>query len=79
MTKIFSKISKKNATDLRKELIRAHIIIALLSISVIGLISLNSIQYITLDPLLSAICVILLSIVTFTSLCTAFALSKVKK
>ena len=79
MTKFFKKFMKQNAAELRKELSRAHLIISLLAISVIALLSLGAVQYVTFDPTLSAICVVLLSIIAFISLCMTFTLSKNKK
>ena len=79
MTKFFKKFMKQNAAELRKELSRAHLIISLLAISVIALLSIGAVQYVTFDPTLSAICVVLLSIIAFISLCMTFTLSKNKK
>ena len=79
MSSFFKKFLKKNINDFRKELSRAHLIIALLSIAIIVLLSLGAVQPVTFDQPLSAVCVVLLSIVAFISLCMAYTLSSKKK
>jgi hypothetical protein len=79
MSKFFKKFSKQNARDIRRELARSHLIIALLSIAIIILLSIGAMQPITFDAILSAVCVVLLSIVAFISLCMAFTLFTCKK
>jgi hypothetical protein len=79
MLKVFKRFLKRNINDFRKELSRAHLIIALLSISIIVLLSLGAVQPVTFDQPLSAVCVVLLSIVTLISLCMTYTLSTKKK
>ena len=79
MKKMFRKILKKSASELKMELARAHCIIALLSLALIALVSLGSSQSITFDPTLSAICVVLLVLVALMSLCTATTLYRDRK
>ena len=78
MKKLFKKIAKKNIKEVRAELARAHLIIAMLSIAVIALLALGATQPVTFDPTLSAICVVLLSIVSIVSLSTALNLFRKK-
>jgi hypothetical protein len=79
MSKMFKKFTKQNAADFRRELARAHIIIALLSIALITLLSLGTVQPVSFDQSLSAVCVVLLSIVALVSLCMSYTLFKTKK
>jgi hypothetical protein len=79
MSKLFKKFNKKSTAEIRKELARAHLIIALLSMALIVLLSLGAIQPVTFDATLSAICVILLSLIAFISTCVSFTLFSNKK
>jgi len=79
MSKLLKKFMKKNGKDFRQELARAHLIIALLSICIIVLLSLGTIQPVTYDQSLSAVCVVLLTIVALISLCMTYKLSNTKK
>jgi len=79
MSKLLKNFMKKNGKDFRQELSRAHLIIALLSIGIIVLLSLGVVQPVTYDQPLSAVCVVLLSIVAFISLCMNYKLSNTKK
>ena len=79
MSKLFKKFSKQNSKDIRYELVRAHIIIALLSIAIIVLLSLGATQLVTFNAVLSGICIILLVIVAFLSLCMSLTLFACKK
>jgi len=79
MSKLLKNFMKKNGKDFRQELSRAHMIITLLSICIIVLLSLGVVQPVTYDQSLSAVCVVLLSIVAFISLCMTYTLSKDKK
>jgi hypothetical protein len=79
MSKMFKKFTKQTSADIRKELARAHIIIAMLSIAIIVLLSLGAVQPVSFDQSLSAICVVLLSLVTFVSACMSYTLLKTKK
>jgi len=78
-TTLLKKLQKQSAREVRRELARAHLIIAMLSIALIALLSFGSVQAISFDARLSAICVILLSLVTVASLCISFTLYKCKK
>ncbi len=79
MSKLFKRFNKQNTAEIRKELARAHVMIALLSMAIITLLSLGAIQPVSYDQSLSAICVVLLSIVALISLGMAYNLSKSKK
>ena len=76
---LFKKFQKQSAKEVRRELARAHLIIALLSIALITLLTIGTVQAISFDATLSAICVVLLSIVTLVSLCISFTLYTCKK
>lgn len=79
MEKMMKKLTKKNASEIRRELGRAHIVIALLSLAMISLLSLGATQVIKLDATLSGICVALLTVVILLSIITAITLFKNKK
>lgn len=79
MNNIFKKFAKKSAAEMRRELARAHLIIALLSMALISMLSLCATQAVQLDPVLSGICVILLLVVAIVSLLTSVTLFKNKK
>ena len=78
MNKLFKRFNKKNNNELRRELAHTHLIVALLSIAIIALLSLGSTQPVSFDATLSAICVVLLSIVTIISLCMSITLYRKK-
>ena len=78
MKKLFKKYTGKNLVEIRRELARAHLIIALLSLVAIVLLTLGSTQPVMFDGTLSAICVILLSAVAFISLCMSVTLFRKK-
>jgi hypothetical protein len=78
MKNIFNSKDRKNINVMRKELANAHMIIALLSISIISLLSLGATQSVIFDSTLSAINVILLSVVTIISLCVSVTLYRKK-
>lgn len=65
---------QQKVTEVRQELARAHLIIALLSVAVIMLIVQGITQPVLLDLTLSTISIILLGVVTLTSLSMSFAL-----
>lgn len=75
---VISKFANKNLAGMRRELARAHIIIALLSLVSIALLALGSVEAITFDATLSAICVVLLSIVALISVCMSVTLFRQK-
>lgn len=74
MKRIFKRFTKKNTNRLRRELALSHITSALLSISVIMVLSLGIAQPITFDMTLSAFAIVLLVFVTLFSLCIALTL-----
>jgi len=78
MDKIFSRFNKKNVKEMRRELAHAHLIIALLSTALIALLALGSTQPVTFDQTLSAVNVILLSLITIISLCISITLYRRK-
>lgn len=78
MKKILSRFTNKNIKQMRNELARAHLIIALLSVSIISLLTMGVSQPISFDPMLSAVSVALLSIVTIISLCITISLYRKK-
>jgi hypothetical protein len=75
---IFKSIKKRNIKQYQMELMRAHSIVALLSVAIIVLLSLGATETVTFDGTLSAICVILLLVVTILSACTAITLYRKK-
>jgi hypothetical protein len=78
MYSLVKRFKKKKMNEMRMELAHAHLIISLLSIAVIALLSLGSTQPVAFDATMSAICVILLSIVTIVSLCISITLYRSK-
>ncbi len=74
MDRLAKRLKKKNLAQMRIELAHAHLIVALLSIALIALLSLGSTQPVSFDATMSAICVILLSIVTIVSVCISVTL-----
>ena len=74
MYSLAKRFKKKKMEHMRMELAHAHLIIALLSIALIALLSLGSTQPVSFDATMSAICVVLLSIVTIVSLCISITL-----
>ncbi len=81
MEKLFKKVAQQKIAGVRQELARAHLIIVLLSATVIMLLIQGATQPIILDAVLSAIGIMLLGVVALTSLIMSFALftSKNKK
>ena len=78
MKKIFKKLAKKNASELRYELGRAHLIVALLSVGVCALLTLGATTQVEFEPTLSAICIALLSLVTVVSVSSSITLLRKK-
>jgi hypothetical protein len=78
MNKIFQRLSKKTVNQLRRELAHAHLIIALLSIALITLLSLGAVQQVSFDETMSAISVVLLTLVTIISLSISVTLYRKK-
>ena len=79
MKKLFKKMSQQNAHELRRELIRAHIMIVLLSFVSIALLTLGATLTIAFDVNLSLIAGSLLTILALISLGIAIILSDSKK
>lgn len=78
MAKLFKKLANRKINEVRMELARAHLIIALLSLAVITLLALGATQPVTFDAALSAVCVALLSVVAIISSCIAISLYRKK-
>ncbi len=74
MEKLYKKLAQQKIAEVRRELARAHLIIALLSAAVIMMLIQGATQAIRLDAMLSAAGIILLGFVTVTSLIMSFAL-----
>lgn len=74
MYSLLKRFKKKKMEQMRMELAHAHLIIALLSIALIALLSLGSTQPVAFDATMSAICVVLLSVITIVSLCISITL-----
>lgn len=69
----------KDVSHIRAELARAHIMIALLALVIIGLLSLGNAQSLSFDPMLSGIAVGLLVIVAILSIGVTFAVTRKSK
>lgn len=78
MEKLLKKLSQQKVTEVRKELARAHLIIALLSVAVVMLLLQGATRPLLLDPTLSVIGSLLLGLVVLISLWMFLALSSVK-
>lgn len=78
MKKILKNLSTRSISDVRKELMRAHFIITLLSVVAIVLLILGLNKQAVLDPTLSGICGVLIAIIALISLKTALALRQNK-
>jgi hypothetical protein len=72
-------MSKQNISEVRQELARAHLIIALLSIISIVLLMLGTTLTIEFDAKLSTIAGVLLGALTLISVTMSFVLFKQKK
>ncbi len=81
MNKLMKKLSKQKTQELRKELVRAHLIISLLSFVSIVLFLFSSTlpDAVNLDFSLSIIASVLLLFLIVTSTLTAYTLSNIKK
>jgi hypothetical protein len=78
-SKFFSPMKTKKATDLKKELIRAHIIIALLAfLTIVLLIEVSSLLTELNGPLV-IVSIVLLGILSVTSISIALVLRDHKK
>jgi len=80
MKQLVKKLQNQKLKEVRAELSRAHLIIALLSIAIVVLLTLVQTvpEKITLDPTLSGISVALLLIVSVISLVISVALRRLK-
>ena len=78
MEKLLKKLSQQKVTEVRKELARAHLIIALLSVAVVMLLLQGATRPLLLDPTLSVIGSVLLGLVVLISLGMFLALSSAK-
>jgi hypothetical protein len=78
MHKLFQKVTGKNVKELRRELANAHLIIALLSLTLIAMLAMGASQPIYLDETLTAISIGLLTLVTIISLCVSITMFRKK-
>lgn len=79
MNKLLKKLSQQKIGDAHKELARAHLIIALLSVSCIVLLLQGALAPVALDPGLSAVSAVMLGLVALTSLGISITLSVSRK
>lgn len=77
--KLFKKVPKQNMAELRGELSRAHMIIALLSLIAIVLLVLRSTVTSEFDPTLSNLASAFLAFLVLVSLGVSYALFKYKR
>lgn len=78
MKKLFKKLTKKNNSELKQELIFAHIIIALLSLVSIVLLALGATLTISFNNKLSAIAAALIAVLALISLAMSVVYSRSK-
>jgi hypothetical protein len=79
MNKYASKLALKKPAELKKELGRAHVLVALLAIVVIVLLLQGTLQPpLTFDIVLAAITSLLLTVVVFISLSVSYVFLKKK-
>ena len=74
MKKLLKKMSEQKIGDIRKELARAHLIVVLLSFSIIAFLIRGVTSPISIEPLMAIVSCILLSIVILISIATSFKL-----
>lgn len=79
MNKLFKKVSKLKSSQLQQELMRAHLIITLLSLVGIILLALGATLSESLDANLSIIAGVGLSMLAIVSLFVSYCLSNYKK
>jgi len=77
--KFSKKMAKRNTTELRGELSRAHLIISLLALIAIVLLTVGSTMEVGFDANLSAIASAFLALLAIVSLCISYNLFKNKK
>lgn len=78
MRKFFVSKNKRTLAEFRRELARAHLLIALMSVVTILLVSLGTARLSTLDTRLTTLCVVLLTVVSLISLYVSVALFRKK-
>lgn len=78
MEKLLKKLSQQKISDVRRELARAHLIIALLCVVIVMLLLQGATRPLLLDPTLSVICSALLGFVVLISLGMFLTLSSIK-
>lgn len=78
MKKLFDFANKRTMAEFRRELARAHLLIAMMAVIIIMLVSIGTSQLATVDARLSAVCIALLTIVTAISLYMSVSLSQKK-
>jgi hypothetical protein len=69
----------KDIGIVRGELIRAHVMIVLLSLVIITLLTLSSTNEVIFNPILSAIAITLLDVIAIISLIVAIAVARQRK
>lgn len=79
MKKLLKKLTQKKIYEVRQELARAHLIIALLSVAVIILLVEGTVTPIAFNAHLSSVGIVLMSFVGLTSLVMSFVLTAIKK
>ena len=79
MASFLKKLADQKISDMRRELARAHLIVALLSAVIIFLVLQNAFLPVPVDLALAIITAVLLSIVALTSLTISLALFSKKK
>lgn len=79
MASFLKKLADQKISDMRRELARAHLIVALLSAVIIFLVLQNAFLPVPVDLALAIITAVLLSVVALTSLTISLALFSKKK
>ena len=79
MAKLLKRFQNQNIKQLRVELARAHVIIALLGLGIVMLLAQSTLAPVAFDPWLAGFCVALLLVVTILSFSVALTLRRIKK
>jgi len=79
MTKLLKRFQSQNIKQVRAELARAHVIIALLALGIVMLLAQSTLAPVAFDPWLAGFCVALLILVTILSFSVAMTLRRIKK
>ena len=79
MASFLKKLSDQKITNMRRELARAHLIVALLCVVIIFLVLQNAFQPVAVDLALAIITSVLLGIVSLTSITISLALFSKQK